>query len=169
MEQKKCRLCDKEKDITAFRSEKKVNNTFIRSACKACERKVSAPGSKKRRSNYIEKERAAARRYTEKYPRKYMLKAAKNRASKYNIPFSITVDDIIIPSHCPILGIKLERTKGTAGDCSPSLDKLNPELGYVPGNVKVISRLANIMKAHASKEQLATFVKNVIPYINGQQ
>ena len=32
-----------------------------------------------------------------------MLRHAKNRADKANIPFNITLDDLIIPEKCPIL------------------------------------------------------------------
>jgi len=95
-----------------------------------------------------------------------MLKRAFYRAKRDNIPFNLKIKDIIIPTYCPILGIKLEQTTGTAQDCSPSLDKINPDLGYVSGNIKVISRLANIMKAHATKEQLTLFTKNILNYIN---
>jgi hypothetical protein len=42
------------------------------------------------------------------------------------------------------------------------LDKIVPELGYVKGNVQVISTLANTMKNQASIEQLLTFAHSVI-------
>jgi len=34
------------------------------------------------------------------------------------------------------------------------LDRLNPKLGYVPGNVTVISYLANMIKYNATPKQL---------------
>jgi hypothetical protein len=48
------------------------------------------------------------------------------------------------------------------------LDKIIPELGYVKGNVRIISTLANTMKSNATKDQLLTFAKNIESYMNGE-
>lgn len=91
---------------------------------------------------------------------KYLVKTAKSRAKKRNIEFDITELDFIVPEYCPILGIKLgfsdTGTKGGAIN-SYSLDRINPELGYVKGNIMVISHLANSMKSNATPEQLINF------------
>lgn len=70
----------------------------------------------------------------------------------------------MIPEFCPVLGMKLECNAGTghAKQNSPSLDKVIPELGYVKGNVQVISYLANVMKHDATPEQMLRFAKWVI-------
>lgn len=92
---------------------------------------------------------------------KKMLNRAKTRANKNNIPFSITEKDIVIPEYCPIMGIKLEHHRGKPGAYknSPSLDRIIPEKGYVPGNVRVISQLANQCKGNATIEELIQFSK----------
>ena len=36
-----------------------------------------------------------------------MLRHAKSRASEKNLPFNITLEDLIIPEKCPILGTPL--------------------------------------------------------------
>jgi hypothetical protein len=41
-----------------------------------------------------------------------------------------------------------------SGDTSPTVDRLRPELGYIPGNVIVISHLANRIKSTASSMQV---------------
>lgn len=89
-------------------------------------------------------------------PRQCMLVAARSRAKKRGLPCTITVDNIVIPSHCPILGVTLAVKTGSRGasDASPSLDAVEPDKGYVPGNVQVISMLANQMKSNASLAQL---------------
>ncbi len=104
------------------------------------------------------------KQYREKNHEQCILSSARNRARKKNIPFDLTVKDIIIPTHCPILGIPLTRNMGTHGGCvsSASLDKIKPELGYVKGNVQVISLLANNMKSSANEEQLKQFAKWIL-------
>lgn len=93
-----------------------------------------------------------------------MWRRAKNRAKEQNLPFDIVVDDIVIPKVCPILGLSLAVHKGKSGTYSdsPSLDKIVPELGYVKGNIQVISHLANAMKYNATKSQLVLFAKWVL-------
>lgn len=99
--------------------------------------------------------------YRKKNPKQILYSSARARAKKKNIPFDITKDDFEIPEYCPILGIKLEINFGTQGGwfCSPSLDRIIPSLGYVKGNVRVISLLANNMKSNANNEQLLKFAE----------
>lgn len=85
-----------------------------------------------------------------------LLHQAKLRAKKQNVPFELTIDDIIIPSHCPILDIELyvsDTGKGPT-DNSPTLDKIVPHLGYVKGNVMIISHRANSIKRDATLEEI---------------
>ena len=85
----------------------------------------------------------------------------KSRARKTNIPCTISVEDLIkeIPDYCPVLGIKLSwcERKGQAGDkdTSPSLDKFDPKLGDINGNVFWISGLANKIKSNFTSDQHA--------------
>ena len=89
---------------------------------------------------------------------------AKSRSKIKGIPFDIDVSDIKIPDTCPILDIPIFVTKGRSGAFrnSPSLDRIVPELGYVKGNVQVISQQANAMKGCASKEDMLSFAKWVL-------
>ena len=88
--------------------------------------------------------------------------SAKDRARIYNIPCNIISEDIKLIRLCPYLNIPLEYGNILASNYSASLDKINPDLGYVKGNIEVISMLANNMKSSASPEQLVTFSKNVL-------
>lgn len=89
---------------------------------------------------------------------KILLVAAKIRAKKKTLPFSICVEDFLpLPTHCPVLGIKLNYAgqvkRGFVND-SPSLDRAIPSLGYISGNVKIISWRANRIKSDATLEEL---------------
>ena len=97
-----------------------------------------------------------------------MWAAARKRASAQDVPFAITHEDILIPEVCPVLGIKLEHAtaetqsrKGMGGfhDASPTLDKIIPELGYVPGNIAVISWRANRLKCDGTLEEMEALVE----------
>jgi hypothetical protein len=87
-------------------------------------------------------------------PERTMLRSAKHRAKKKGIPCSIELADIKIPKYCPILGIELSTSIGGAVPNSPSLDKIISSLGYVKGNIQVISNKANYMKRDATLDEL---------------
>lgn len=100
-----------------------------------------------------------AERYKNKYPARYLVIQARDRAIKKGIVFEITEDDIVIPEKCPILGIPLFFRKRAAvrrgpAPNSPSLDRIDPAKGYVKGNVQVISWRANSLKKDGTVEEL---------------
>jgi hypothetical protein len=95
-------------------------------------------------------------------PHKSMWHGAKSRAKAKGLPFNITSQDIIIPTLCPVLKIPLIQGEGTITDASPTLDKRVPHLGYVVGNVTVISSLANRIKTNANSMQIAAVLDYVL-------
>ena len=86
---------------------------------------------------------------------------AKCRAQNKNVPFTITLKYLreTAKDHCPVFGHKFVWGRSllgkgkTTGD-SPSLDRIIPELGYVPGNVVFISHNANRIKNNATEKEL---------------
>ena len=92
-----------------------------------------------------------------------MLSRAKQRAKKAEVPFELSVHDIQIPEKCPVLGIPLvfgnSQGRPQPEDTSPSLDRIVPELGYVPGNVAVISTRANRVKNDSTLDELRMLVE----------
>lgn len=76
---------------------------------------------------------------------------ARKRAQRFDLPFDLDPEKIIIPTVCPVLGISLD---GITRDTTPSLDRMVPGLGYVTGNVRVISFRANRIKSDASGAEL---------------
>lgn len=96
---------------------------------------------------------------------KYMLKNAQLRAKKKGLEFNITIEDIVIPDVCPVLGIPLVKHfgKGIKGSQpnSPSLDRIDSSKGYVKGNVRVISWRANDLKRNATIEE----VRKILEYM----
>lgn len=95
---------------------------------------------------------------------KKLLNLAKGRAKRKGIDFLITADDLSDPVFCPLqphLALDYDkRGKGTAPN-SPTIDRIDPDKGYVPGNVWIISAQANRMKSDATLLQLETLVANL--------
>lgn len=85
----------------------------------------------------------------------------KYRAKKLNVPFDLTLEYLIsiFPDKCPVFNTTLTwgHQTGKILPTSPSLDKINPEKGYIVGNVQWLSNMANSMKHKATKEQLHQF------------
>lgn len=93
-------------------------------------------------------------------PKVLMVQRAKAKCKKLGLPFNLSPDDFEIPEWCPLLNIKMERGTGQATMASPELDRIVPSLGYVKGNVWVISRRANTIKSNASINEIKLLVAN---------
>jgi hypothetical protein len=103
---------------------------------------------------------AKNRQYHREDYRRRMFYMAKGRAAKLGVPFNLeTLEDIAYVTHCPVLGVELVIGAGLHHDFSPSLDRVVQELGYVKGNVIVVSFLANKIKSNATPEQIMAVAK----------
>jgi hypothetical protein len=93
-----------------------------------------------------------------------MYQRFKSKAKKLNLLFNLELSDIVIPEYCPVLGMKLHSTGGRERKNHPdsaSLDRINPELGYVKENVRVISSRANLLKSNAEIWELEAVLKDL--------
>jgi hypothetical protein len=161
-ESKVCTSCGEVKSLGEFHYAKHGKHERA-SRCKQCKREYDAlPFNKERRKAYAkkrgytdaDKDYYAKKRLND--PQWYLHAGAKNRAKKRNIEFNLQLDDIIIPEYCPILGIKIEMQFDSgqrAADNSPSLDRIDSTMGYVQGNVAVISYRANVIKNSGTAEE----------------
>lgn len=71
-----------------------------------------------------------------------------------------------MPATCPVLGTPLavgrgDRNSPGPSPCSPSIDRIEPHLGYVKGNVRTISFRANEIKKNATLAELRAIVAYV--------
>lgn len=96
---------------------------------------------------------------------KNRLGACKYRAKRDGVPYDLDFEYLksIYQETCPYLGIKLNlrATSGNSMDAL-SIDKIIPELGYVKGNIQIISYKANVMKQDVPLETLCLFAKRVL-------
>jgi len=75
----------------------------------------------------------------------YAARRLKKRALEKGIPFDLVPEDLVLPEICPVYKVPF-----VLGDQRhpnvPSVDRIRPELGYVKGNIAIISRKANLIK-----------------------
>lgn len=97
-----------------------------------------------------------------------LFKSAQRRSKCDGRDFNITIEDIPdIPEFCPIARIPIHpRLDGKQGPCdnSPSLDRVDPNIGYCAGNIRVISHKANRWKNNMTIEDL----KRLLDYCDGK-
>lgn len=76
------------------------------------------------------------------------LSKKKSEAVRRGVEFTIGWADLEWPTHCPIFGCELNYFSDSTCDRlkAPSIDRVDPTKGYVPGNVAVISYRANRIK-----------------------
>lgn len=97
---------------------------------------------------------------------KHRFSILRSGATDRKKEFTLTFDDLVFPENCPALGIKLDyhkRGRGAAFN-SPTVDRIDSTKGYIPGNVIVVSHLANRIKSNATPEQItkvAEFYSNL--------
>jgi hypothetical protein len=109
------------------------------------------------REDNPEKVKATNKRYYRNKRLEAVLWLARRRAEKSKLPFTITKSDITVPKCCPYLQVPFS----VEGDYVPTLDRIKPELGYVPGNVIVVTKRANRIKNNATWEELLKIGKNL--------
>lgn len=172
---KSCYSCKEIKPLTDFHVDN-ARKYKRASACKECRKVITRSSAKAYREKNIKAIREQQRQHRvdniEEYrekgkkdrrarPELYMWYDAGRRARQQKVPFTLTKEDITIPNKCPVLGMTLKQGVGKPLPSSPTLDKIIPELGYVLGNIKVISYRANSLKSDASLEEL----KKIVNYI----
>ena len=166
---KKCNVCGKIKPFDELCRDSSRSDG-VKPLCKECKHKKDADYWKDNAWRLTKRNKGYKHRSPERYQdvlkqqREYKAKnrerslylQARKRSEKFSLPFSIAMEDIEIPDVCPLLGIPINKkpSKLNNRDNSPSLDRIIPSMGYVPGNIMVISYRANRIKNDASLEEL---------------
>jgi len=57
------------------------------------------------------------------------------------------------PKVCPVLGIKLDWGMNGNQPNSPSLDRIDPRFGYIPGNVRLVCQSYNMAKGNCPPDE----------------
>jgi len=171
METKICTICKIDKPLDQF--QKGTGKLGRRSQCKqCCKEKYDTPERSRKLQqyknwrrhtddNYRKAENEKTRLNLKLHIEACLFRAARARARQKNIIFTIQISDIILPEYCPLLGIKLEKADWKAKSNSYSLDRIDSTKGYIPGNIWVISRRANLIKNDATVDELVMIANNL--------
>lgn len=146
---KQCGRCKQRKTQSHFYKSQNSRDG-LQNRCKICVNQATKLYIRKHREELREKRK----KYASNRPEWVLWTEAKRRAHREDLPFTIIVSDVTIPSYCPALGIPLRKVGGRITANSPSIDRFLPSLGYTSGNIRVISYLANRIKTNATADQV---------------
>lgn len=90
-----------------------------------------------------------------------ILSQARKRSSIRGLDFNLVSEDLVIPEHCPVLGIPLFKGEKQKTYNSPTLDRIDPNKGYVKENIRIISWRANKIKSDATLEEIEAIVEYI--------
>ena len=155
---KQCKQCGIPKELEDFQSDWRRHDGHT-NFCKPCAAQKANDWHKKNRDKHNQKMRAWWIKNKYRRPEKHLWVIAKRRAKEDGTPFTITPDDFVVPKVCPVFGVPLVFGVKSYSPNSPSLDRIDSMLGYVPGNVQVLSHRANTLKSNATLDELKALVE----------
>lgn len=160
---KLCKKCQTEKPLAEFYG-CKSNRDGKAGSCKDC--------AKKRESSYrntpafLEAERKrGAKRYSDVRGRAQHL---LHRAKHSKDGCTLTAQDVITGierGSCPVTGVPFDLRKASRhsrNPFAPSLDRINPKLGYTPENTRVVIWHYNAMKGELSDREVLEICRKIV-------
>jgi len=136
-----CKCCSKEKPAKYFSKKIDCLLGYDTSRCKDCKKSKI--------------------QWTKIKLEKKILNRTRTRAKQKGIDFNLEINDIIIPEKCPVYDHVFIYNDI---DWACSIDRIDPNIGYVKGNIQIISNKANRLKNNATIEdieKLLTWMKTL--------
>lgn len=147
--QKACIACQTTRNIN-FRAD---NPGYFTAKGRAAYRRENNAARYARYSDSFKEARAAARTHVRGRLRD-LLNAARGRATKKSIPLSIQLGDLLAlweaqEGRCALTGLPMTFEKNPPGErgflpWSPSLDRIDPDQGYTPNNLRLVCVIVNL-------------------------
>ena len=103
---------------------------------------------------------------------KLALKNIRRGARRRGLDFNLTWRDLLPPDRCPVFGCELRLASNGPGRAgggykihphTATVDRFDNALGYVKGNVRIISHRANTLKKDATADEL----RALLAYMEG--
>lgn len=153
----KCHCCGKFLDVSYFGKKKNKYRDNHDSRCRMCRTKQN-----KTRKDLYDRDTKLNKILQMRYL------CAKERATKYDIPFDITKDYVYElwqkqNGKCAISGIDMtfEFNKGRIAT-NVSIDQINPKKGYTTDNIQLVCMAVNQMKSDFDTDTLLMFCENIL-------
>ena len=149
--------CQVEKHLSDFPIS---NKRYHKRTCKDCDTKRQTARVNNWRARDPDKHKDfAKKRYRDGYVKasiRHSFKNAMARAAKIGVPFDVQLSDFIDATHCQLTAIEFRQpaNSGIVGPFSPSIDRVEPEKGYVRGNTRVVLMAVNAAKGTGTDEDL---------------
>lgn len=169
---KKCNQCQKILPLSKFslRNEKRLSGIVQRprSKCKSCENAniklwYANPKAKARKWNYRKQKRASHIKY--KIQDRIAVWRKKTPGSDLTVDYLVSLWEKQ-KGLCYYTGLKMNWRANKIEKLGMSLDRVNPSLGYIQGNVVFCCYLVNTMKWQHSEKEFYKFMKKILRYKN---
>jgi hypothetical protein len=158
-----CSTCREEKPLDSFHNDKnkpggkaylckpcniaKVGDWQRRNATRKLENSRRSASNNTQKGTYFVEDLAHLPGNTWQCVATRLIKRAQRNAKKRGIEFGLTQTDILPMlrvGSCPLSGYKFRYTYGAYDAYAPSLDRIDSDKGYVPGNVRIVCFLLNV-------------------------
>lgn len=177
METKLCKSCNETKPHSEFYTRKENGKTYLRSHCKTCSGKANGklPNVECPICKTIHC-RAGTKRVSNVCPTCYpkyrtlynILASCRWRAAKLGRSFNLTLDWLYQQGDfCKKTGLKFTYIGNgsnfkTRPPTTPSVDKINPDLGYTTDNCQLTAWWYNVSKQTYSEEEVLSLAKCLV-------
>lgn len=84
---------------------------------------------------------------------RHKFRRKKANATRIGWDWTVQFGELEWPTHCPVLGMELDYFSEFVKENSPSFDRIDSGLGYVKGNVRIMSWRANRIKNNGTAEE----------------
>jgi len=108
-----------------------------------------------------EAQRRAQKKYRHNNVIQRMIDTVRRRAKLKGWVCTLTKEDIVIPTHCPVLGIPLAKDNTSQQDNSPSIDRIDHRGGYTPDNIQIVSWRCNNLKKDGTLEEFEAIIQYI--------
>lgn len=152
-------------DSLNFRQFTRKGVTYFSRKCRACIREENNVAQRDRRLADPEAHNAKCKAWRSKYWASYLLDSARTNSKTRSHP-KPTIDLAWIREQwdtqgglCYWLGVPMLAEKGHSRPAQVSLDRLNPDLPYTPGNCVLSSWFANRGRSSVSEADTRDFIE----------
>lgn len=146
--QKRCSSCNQLKPLTQFHK-RKLSRDGLQARCKPCRYTENADHFRRSANGSLDGFLS------------YLVTRARQRARKRGLPFDLTTDHILAlwrhqSGRCALTGRHLhtQMSRGHARPETCTIDRITPSLGYVEGNIRLVTHWSNVARHNLSDDQL---------------